>query len=970
MTAYIEHPRLKAQSVEARAYQIEAAGDCLGAPTLLVLPTGLGKTAVEWMVISERLHQHGGRAVIIAPTNALVNQHLSDLHDILTPSTEGLETVSMTGSIDWKRRAKRWATAEVIVATPQVIRNDVQRGSISLNDVTVLVIDEAHHATGNHAAGEVGELYLQTAKKPLILGATASPGSSQDQVEEVCRRLGLKRIHSRGADNPMVSPYSAGLKVKEIFVDVDEGLQLMANPLSMWLDTLVDQLRRLGYHVHSGRVTSGQLNDTRGRIQIAINRGDGLAYNAARKCAQAQRLLNLIGYLLSQGVAASREYLTRVKNNKEAGDKGATLFFDDGRITELYQNLQNSPELHRKVDKTVNLVLDQIEKAPESRVIVFAHFRDTVNEIVKRLDEYRELNPVRFVGQSNRDGNSGMTQKEQIAELNKFRAGEYNVLVATSVGEEGLDVPSADCVIFYEPVGSEIRTIQRRGRTGRHDEGAVHVLIARITRDEGARASALYREKKMKSAINKVRRKMGRADSKEHCEILKNFKVREGKTVGKAFSFLNHELERLAPELGEQRQRIKTTVEHDGTHPQDNPQTTVAPQSVNPSRLRPKGQTGLDSFPSSPIKSNITENEKQSDSTSEKHSDVISSRDGTLENEKQSGSISEKHSNVKSSRDGTPENDKNISNGYNPNNNQSSLEKLSIRAAEDIVQALTTAAIDPLAHESDIPCRIVIDHRELNTTIAANLRLKGVDVDVQTLPLGDFQIGDRVLIERKRVRDFVDSLLDGRLLEQAHRLIGAAPRPLLLIEGGGLFTQSSVHHNALMGALATLSIDLGLPIVTTQDGEETARFLIIAARREQALLGALTKEARIRMKAGEEFGSENPWFANQTPGGSNIEETAASRAATSVIDSGLAGGQRVVLDGSQESILERTERERVRIDKIALLESLPGVGPTTAKRLLAHFTSIEALTQANIEEVCQVSGIGPSTAKKIVDILR
>ena len=141
-----------------------------------------------------------------------------------------------------------------------------------------------------------------------------------------------------------------------------------------------------------------------------------------------------------------------------------------------------------------------------------------------------------------------------------------------------------------------------------------------------------------------------------------------------------------------------------------------------------------------------------------------------------------------------------------------------------------------------------MDHRELNTTIAATLRLQGVDVDVQTLAIGDFQIGDRVVVERKRVRDFVDSLLDGRLLEQAHRLIAAAPRPLLLIEGGGLFTQRAVHNNALMGALATLTIDLGLPVVTTQDGEETARFLIIAARREQALLGALTKEARERMK--------------------------------------------------------------------------------------------------------------------------
>ena len=83
MAAFIEHPRLTAESVEARAYQIEAVADCLGAPTLLVLPTALGKTPIEWMVIAERLHTVGGRALIIAPTNALVNQHFVDLKAVI-----------------------------------------------------------------------------------------------------------------------------------------------------------------------------------------------------------------------------------------------------------------------------------------------------------------------------------------------------------------------------------------------------------------------------------------------------------------------------------------------------------------------------------------------------------------------------------------------------------------------------------------------------------------------------------------------------------------------------------------------------------------------------------------------------------------------------------------------------------------------------------------------------------------------
>jgi Fanconi anemia group M protein len=955
MAAYVEHPRLAKEHVEARGYQLDAVADCLGAPTLLVLPTALGKTPIEWMVIADRIEVTGGRALMIAPTNALVTQHLNDLREALVLESGVDSIVSMTGSIDWRRRARRWESAAVIVATPQVIRNDVQRGSISLADVTILIVDEAHHATGNHASAEVGDLYRQFAENPLVVGATASPGSTEQLVEEVCLRLGLKRIHARKAEEPMLAPYAAGLKVKEVLVEVPAALREMAAPLQNWLDSLIDQLRRLGYHVHTGMVTVGQLNATRERIQQAITKGEGLAYNAARQTAQAQRLLNLIGYLLCQGVAASREYLDRMEQSSESGDKGANAFLKDGRIIELRRLLAKSPELHRKVGKTLDLVVEQIEADPESRVIVFAHFRDTVDEIVRRLADCDGVEPERFVGQSSRVGSSGMSQKKQLEGLQRFRDGECNVLVATSVGEEGLDIPKADRVIFYEPVGSEIRTIQRRGRTGRHRAGTVHVLIARNTRDEGARASALAREKKMHYAISKVRRRRGIAGTDLPAESLKRFRVREDEVLGSAFGFAERERERLAPELGAKPEsRLERSVERDSD--EEGAANTVTGVQLDitgedehgqgapvaPDRLRPVGQVGLDAFAStdSPARL-ITDND---------------SREGEAD-----------QSDVQQEQ-GQPDDD--------------GLQGLAVRAAEDIVQALATEATDPLETESEIPCRIVVDHRELNTSIAATLRLQGVDVDVQTLPIGDFAIGDRVVIERKRVRDFVDSLLDGRLLEQAQRLVATAPRPLLLIEGRGLFTQRAVHMNALMGALATLTIDLGLPVVTTQDGEETARFLIVASRREQALLGALTKDARMRLhSACEGDPALASWAERQRPGGSAVAEERATKAAESLAQVGpssavaddatasLYAPSGVVLDATKPALIAREERER-KLDKSQVLESLPGVGPTTATRLLERFGSIEAISQADEITLCEVSGIGPASAKKILDVLR
>ena len=159
-------------------------------------------------------------------------------------------------------------------------------------------------------------------------------------------------------------------------------------------------------------------------------------------------------------------------------------------------------EIHSKVTMVRRMVRRQLKESPESRIIVFANFRDTVDEITRVLADVESAPPQRFVGQASRDGSSGMSQKVQLESLDAFRSGLANVLVATSVGEEGLDVPNADLVIFYEPVGSEIRTIQRRGRTGRQRAGTVHVLIAKDTRDEGARAAAKHREQRMLSLIH------------------------------------------------------------------------------------------------------------------------------------------------------------------------------------------------------------------------------------------------------------------------------------------------------------------------------------------------------------------------------------------------------------------------------------------------------------------------------------
>jgi len=154
----------------------------------------------------------------------------------------------------------------------------------------------------------------------------------------------------------------------------------------------------------------------------------------------------------------------------------------------------------------MGLVSKELNSERNSKVLVFSHYRDTCELLVEKLSLIEGAKVGKLIGQSN----GGLRQKEQVQLLNDFREGTYNVVVSTSVGEEGLDVASTDMVIFYEPVPSEIRTIQRRGRTGRKNDGEVYVLIAKGTRDEVFENTSRKKEEKMRSRLERLNRELER----------------------------------------------------------------------------------------------------------------------------------------------------------------------------------------------------------------------------------------------------------------------------------------------------------------------------------------------------------------------------------------------------------------------------------------------------------------------------
>jgi Fanconi anemia group M protein len=254
-------------------------------------------------------------------------------------------------------------------------------------------------------------------------------------------------------------------------------------------------------------------------------------------------------------------------------------------------------EVHTKIGAVRRLVSERLRRDSDSRIIVFATFRDTVAVVEKSLEELDGARPIQFVGQSSRGGRGGLTPKQQIERLDEFRSGSANVLVATSVGEEGLDIPSADLVVFYEPVPSEIRTIQRRGRTGRHREGEVVVLIAEDTRDEGARASAERREEFMQRAVHRVRRKLPRS---HHTDLsnLGRFEVSSEDGTVSASEFVASQREMHRVEISESDESMSSETE--------------TPPTLPPETFRARGQAGLEQFSGKSAKTANEEDENQS----------------------------------------------------------------------------------------------------------------------------------------------------------------------------------------------------------------------------------------------------------------------------------------------------------------------------------------------------------------------
>jgi Fanconi anemia group M protein len=724
-----------------RLYQETIFSTCTKKDSLVILPTGMGKSFLFVMLASHRLNLYpNSKILILAPTKPLADQHITVLKNHLNIDEDKI--VLFTGLVRPEKRAELWKNAQIIVSTPQGLENDILSNRINLEEASLLAFDEAHHAVGDYAYVFVAKQYQKKARYPRILALTASPGADMEKIKEVCKNLYIEEVEVRTDKDPDVKPYVQDIEIEWIKVNLPPIFNDVQKYIKDFLKDRLEKLKKWGVlrrtdlrFVNKRELLALQAQ-LRGRA--ASGERDFTLWTAISVLAEIMKIQHALELLETQGIAPLYKYLEKLQQEslttkvKAVKNIVRDLNFRSALIKT--KSLWDEKVEHPKLVELQKIIEREIKQNPNFKAIVFNQYRDNASDVEEKLNKIENIKAKIFVGQSKKGG-TGYSQKEQKEILDKFRSGEFNVLVATSVGEEGLDIPAVPLVVFYEPIPSAIRSIQRRGRTGRQEKGRVIILLAKNTRDEGYRWSAHHKEKSMYRHLYKIKNKIGLTLEKPKVS-----------------------LEKFVPE--------------DKRH------------------------------------------------------------------------------------------------------------------------------------------KIFVDHREKGSKVIKELVDKNHTISLEQLDNADYLLSSRVGVEFKTTGDFINSIIDGRLLLQIKDLKNNFERPLMIIEGEeDIYSIRNIHPNAIRGMLSTITVSYGIPILQTKNFKETAALMGIIAKREQE-------------ETAKDF----------TP---HAEKRTSS------------------LKEQQEYIVS----------------ALPGVGATLAKPLLKKFKTIKKLINAKKEKLEKITKIGPKKAQAIKDVV-
>jgi len=515
---------INSNELQTRQYQIKIADECIGKNSLVVIPTGLGKTIIAVLVASKVLKRFppNSKIIVLAPTRPLINQHCETFIRFLKVPKE--KYAILTGMINPEDRTAIFRNIQLLFYTPQTLRNDLVHKKYNLRNTALLIFDEAHHASGDYAYKMIADEFIDHNPDGVILGLTASPGSSKNKIKSLCENLHipLENIHIRTRKDDDVKNYLKPMDIYKIGVDITPLMEDVYQLITVVLEERLHYLSQVNFldikgdQLYKKILRKDLLQLNKELVSLLKNNEDKTGvYSALSINAQALILYHMLELVEQQGLNVLLDYFNKLHRDakKKNSSKANKILASDSRLNRIYlelkKNAEYSPEnlIHPKFNILIKILLEELQKNPTSRILVFVKLRNSVKSITNRLKDENLIKPIRFVGQATKsEDDKGLSQKRQIEILNEFKQGIYNTLIGTNVAEEGLDIAECDLVIFYDVVASEIRYIQRKGRTARHRQGKVVILYSKKTRDEIYLHIALNKLKRMKVNLKEPQR--------------------------------------------------------------------------------------------------------------------------------------------------------------------------------------------------------------------------------------------------------------------------------------------------------------------------------------------------------------------------------------------------------------------------------------------------------------------------------
>lgn len=511
-----------------RSYQFNMVRSALLKNSLISLPTGLGKTFIAAVVMCNYYRWFpDGKVIFLAPTRPLVAQQIEACYQITGFNAEDL--CELTGQLKADQRRKYWAQKRIFFITPQVMTNDLKSGILPGRQVVLLVLDEAHRAQGNYAYcecirildGEVGQSNYR------VLALSATPGTVLTQVQSVVDSLKIVDVELRTEASLDVQQYMHGrrkdIRVLELSPFIIEVKQVFASVLVPFLNQLKGQ--HAFYSSDPEQVSRYSLIMSREKFRKSSIRGPRAANPSQLGMVEGLFgiLISLFGMyqlLQSHGIQCFYSSFEQLTQEVTSGSKKVSRVKRDlvrnPQSQSLLQKLRSwlAPETapagfesHPKLGELVRVILDHFhgrtpDEVSNSRVMVFSQFRESVDEIAGLLNKHSPLiRATAFIGQSSgKLKKRGMVQRQQLETIQLFKEGTYNVLIATSIGEEGLDIGEIDLIVCFDSQSSPIRMLQRMGRTGRKRQGRIVVLVT-AGKEEAAYKKSLSSYKSVQEAM-------------------------------------------------------------------------------------------------------------------------------------------------------------------------------------------------------------------------------------------------------------------------------------------------------------------------------------------------------------------------------------------------------------------------------------------------------------------------------------